>query len=304
MSLSEMGDQKRAIITGILGFTGLYVRAELEASGWEVFGTGQHESPGDRHYRRADLLSEREMREVVAEIRPHAVVHLAGISFVGHGDAEAFYRVNLLGTRNLLSALAGEGMGLECVILASSANIYGNATGGMLGEDTPLNPANDYAVSKLAMEYMARLWMDRLPVVIVRPFNYTGVGQAEVFLIPKIVSHFIRRADTIELGNVDISRDFSDVRDVARAYRRLMEVCPAGKTVNICSGRAYSIRRILEMCEDITGHSLRIKTNPAFIRANDVKTLCGDPAKLREVIGCWTPRPLHETLAWMLDQGA
>ncbi|MEF3168420.1 MAG: GDP-mannose 4,6-dehydratase [Deltaproteobacteria bacterium] len=299
-----MGVAKRVLITGVSGFTGGYVRAELEASGWEVYGTGMHEVPEDHHYRRADLSSEGEVREVVAEIQPHAVVHLAGIAFVGHGDAEAFYRVNLLGTRNLLAALAGEGRGLECVILASSANIYGNATGGMLDEDTSPNPANDYAVSKLAMEYMARLWMDRLPVVIVRPFNYTGVGQAEVFLIPKIVSHFIRRADTIELGNVDVSRDFSDVRDVARAYRRLLDVCPAGKTVNICSGRAYSIRHILKMCKDITGHSLHIKTNPAFIRANDVKTLCGDPAKLREVIGDWTPRPLRETLVWMLDQGA
>lgn len=291
---------KRVLITGVKGFTGRYVAAELAAHGWEVWGSGAHDEPGDATYRHVDLADGDGLRRVIAEVQPHAVVHLAAIAFVGHGDADAFYRVNLIGTRNLLAALAAAEQRPECVLLASSANVYGNVTEGVLGESTPPNPANDYAVSKLAMEWMARLWMDRLPIVIARPFNYTGVGQTESFLLPKIVAHFLRRAEAIELGNLDVWRDFSDVRAVAHAYRRLLEVRPVGETVNVCSGRTHSLREVLAMAEGISGHSMRVEVNPAFVRANEVRTLCGDPAKLCSLIGRWETPPLEETLKWML----
>ncbi|MDZ7598496.1 MAG: NAD-dependent epimerase/dehydratase family protein [Desulfobacterales bacterium] len=206
-----------ALITGIKGFTGQYLEAELEAAGWEVWGIGAHEEPGGARYQTVDLADADRLRRIVGEVQPDAVVHLAAIAFVGHGDADAFYRVNLIGTRNLLAALAAAKKRPDCVLLASSANVYGNSTEGVLNESTSPNPANDYAVSKLAMEYMARLWRDRLPIVIARPFNYTGVGQTENFLLPKIVSHFRRRAEVIALGNLDVWRDFSDVCALACA---------------------------------------------------------------------------------------
>jgi len=291
----------RALVTGIKGFTGRYVAAELEGAGWEVWGIGSHDEAGDPRYRRADLSDAPTLRKVIAEVAPDAVVHLAAIAFVAHGDAEAFYRVNLMGTRNLLVALAASDKLPDCVLLASSANVYGNAAEGVLTEATPANPASDYAVSKLAMEYMAKLWLDKLPIVLARPFNYTGVGQAENFLVPKIVAHFRRRSEVIELGNLDVWRDFSDVRAVARAYRRLLEVRPVGETVNVCSGRAHSLREAVAMAEAITSHSMRVEVNPAFVRANEVKTLCGDSSRLRGLIGHWDSPPLDETLRWMLE---
>jgi len=292
---------KRALITGIKGFTGQYVAAELERHGWEVWGLGSHPEAGDARYRCMDLADAAGLEAAVAEIRPDAVVHLAAIAFVGHGKPEAFYHVNLIGTRNLLAALAASDKTPECVLLASSANVYGNATEGVLNESTTPNPANDYAVSKLAMEYMARLWMDKLPIVITRPFNYTGVGQAESFLLPKIVAHFRRKADVIELGNLDVWRDFSDVRAVATAYRRLLEARPAGETVNVCSGQVHSLREVIAMAEDISGRTIDVRVNPAFVRASEVKTLCGDASKLRGLIGEWHTPPLEETLRWMLE---
>jgi len=298
---SEDRPVKRALITGAEGFTGRYLARELERCGWEVWGTDILDKPSDPRYRRSDLTDRESLQRIVDEIQPHAVVHLAGIAFVAHGNADAFYRVNLMGARNLLEALAETASRPRCVLLASSANVYGNLTEGVLNETTPPNPANDYAVSKLAMEYMARLWLDRLPVVLVRPFNYTGVGQGEAFLLPKVVAHFRRRAEVIELGNLDVWRDFSDVRAVVRAYRRLLEVCPAGETVNVCSGRTHSLREILTMAEAITGHRIRIEVNPAFVRRNDVEILCGDPSKLRSLIGDWETPPLEETLGWMLE---
>mgnify|MGYP003667555280 CR=1 FL=1 len=296
-----MNETKRVLVTGICGFTGRYLATELEAHGWEVWGMGVEVRRDAPRYRSADLTDSAALRAAVGEIRPDAVVHLAGIAFVGHGDAEAFYRVNLIGTRNLLAALESARCRPQCVVLASSANVYGRAREGVLDENAPPNPANDYAVSKLAMEYMARLWFDKLPIVIARPFNYTGVGQQDSYLLPKIVSHFRRRAEVIELGNLDVWRDFSDVRAVAQAYRRLIEACPAGQVVNIGSGSLHSLREAVDLASAISGHRLRVDVNPALVRANEVRTLGGSPAKLRSIIGEWTSPPLEQTLRWMME---
>ncbi len=295
---APVSEKKRALVTGLNGFTGQFVAPELASAGYDVYGIGDVPSPFPR-YTQVNLADRDALRAVVAEIQPHAVVHLAGIAFVGIDSAEAFYTVNTVGTRNLLEALAGEARNVECVLLASSANVYGNSTQSVLDESSLPDPANDYAVSKLAMEYMARLWFDRLPIVITRPFNYTGAGQSESFLIPKIINHFKRGAKEIELGNCDVYRDFSDVRALANAYRRLIEARPVGQTINVCSGTNYSLREIIGMAEKIAGAAITVKVNPAFVRANEVRSLLGSAERLRSIIGEWTSPPLLETLEWM-----
>jgi nucleoside-diphosphate-sugar epimerase len=292
----------RVLLTGSRGFTGVHLAAELQAAGWEVVGTGpESDSAALGDFVPADLACPEQARALIQTVQPDAVVHLAAISFVGHGEADAFYRVNLIGTRNLLAALADSPKLVKSVVLASSANIYGNQTEGKLDEQTTPNPANDYAVSKLAMEYMARLWFDRLPITITRPFNYTGPDQAGHFLLPKIVDHFRRRAEEIELGNLDVWRDFSDVRAVVRAYRGILEKRPTGQVFNICSGRLFSLREVLATAEQITGHKMKIRVNPAFVRSNEVEKLCGDPRKLQALLGDWSNPPLEDTLRWMLE---
>jgi nucleoside-diphosphate-sugar epimerase len=294
----------RALITGIEGFTGRYVAAELERAGYEVYGTCAGAHPASEHILSADLLDKPALEAAVAAIAPDVVVHLAAIAFVAHDDGNAFYQTNLIGARNLLEALSRTRTRPQSVLLASSANVYGNAAEGLLDEATPTRPVNDYAVSKLAMEYMASLWKNHLPIVIVRPFNYTGVGQAPDFLLPKIIAHFQRRAEWIELGNLDVWRDFSDVRAVAKAYRRLLEVDAGGQTVNIASGRTVSLRQILGMVEQMTGHRMEIRVNPALVRAGEVYTLGGNPQRLKSLIGDWQSPPLEHTLKWMLDHGS
>lgn len=292
----------RALITGGDGFTGRYVVTELAQAGYEVFVTCASTPPaGAERWLQADILDRSSLAAVVAQARPNVVVHLAAISYVGHGDPAAFYTTNVVGTRNLLSALVEQNCRPRSVLLASSANVYGNSQAGTLDEDTAPNPGNDYAVSKLAMEYMARLWRERLPITLVRPFNYTGRGQTVNFLLPKIVDHFQRRAARIELGNLDVWRDFSDVRAVAQAYRRLLEVDAAGQVVNICSGRTFALRQVMSMAESLTGHHMEIVGNPAYMRADEVRILGGNPARLRALIGAWDNPPLEETLAWMLS---
>jgi nucleoside-diphosphate-sugar epimerase len=296
--LFSMTHHKRALITGITGFTGRYVAHELTMAGFEVHGLGERASTL-ANYTRVDINDVAALQLAVAAICPEVVIHLAGLAAVAGNKAEDFYRVHILGTRNLLEAIAMQAPDIKCVLLASSAHVYGNSTEGVLSESTLLNPANDYAVSKLAMESMARLWQDRLPIVIARPFNYTGVGQTDAFLLPKIVDHFKAAKKTIELGNLDVFRDYSDVRAVAIAYRRLIEVCPVGETINVCSGISHSLNEVLEMVAKIMGYEIEIKVNPAFVRANEVRSLLGSAERLQSFIGTWAPPPLNETLAWM-----
>lgn len=291
---------KRVLITGSEGFTGKYLVAEMEQHGWEVWRTGTSALPEIENFRQSDLSDIESLRRLIHEIRPDVVIHLAGISFVGHGNPGMLYQVNLIGTRNLLAALSESPHPLSCVLLASSANIYGNSEAEVLDEATPVAPANDYAVSKLAMEYMAHLWSDKLPMVFVRPFNYTGVGQAASFVIPKIIQHVKANEKVIELGNLDVWRDYSDVRSVVNAYRRLVEVCPTGQTVNVCSGGSYSLREVLSMVQSISGHEMQVKVNPALVRENEVKKLMGSPEKLRGIIGDWKSISFEDTLKWML----
>ena len=162
-------------------------------------------------------------------------------------------------------------------------------------------PANDYAVSKLAMEHMAQLWNDVLPISILRPFNYTGVGQDKRYLLPKIVAHFRCGEREIELGNLAIERDFSDVRMVAKCYRRLLAASPTGQVVNICSGQAHSLAQVLAIMASIAGYQIDVRADPALVRSHDVLRLVGSNARLGRLIGPLDPVPLADTLRWMYE---
>jgi nucleoside-diphosphate-sugar epimerase len=296
----------RVLVTGIDGFTGRHMAPALNAAGFEVHGMAgraqAHALPGVAQIHECDLADAQRVEDVVRSVQPQAVVHLAGVSFVAHGDIEAMYQINLLGTRHLLQALTQCADAPRAVLLASSANVYGNSTEGVMDETTPPAPANDYAVSKLAMEYVARLFADTLPIIIARPFNYTGVGQAESFLLPKIVAHVKERAPAIELGNLDVARDFSDVRMVVQAYIRLLGTPAAiGGTFNVCSGKAYTLGQVLDLVQEISDHHLEVRVNPALVRANEVKVLLGSRAHLESCVGQLDPFDLRDTLRWMLE---
>ncbi|CAI8693488.1 epimerase [Burkholderia cepacia] len=309
MTRSEAGrPSRRAFVTGLTGFTGRYMLERLQAAGYDVWGTiapgaPRPDDPAFAHCTLlpVDLLDADAVRAAAADARPDAVVHLAARAHVAQDEPSQTYAVNIVGTRNLLAALAGLDQRPSAVLLASSANIYGNSTAGVLDETVSPAPANDYAVSKLAMEYAAKLWADRLPIVIARPFNYTGVGQGEAYLLPKLAAHYARNEPRISLGNLDVSRDFSDVRDVTTAYLKLLEAAPAGETFNVCSERAYSLKEVLAMLSRIAGYVIDVTVDPRFVRHNEVKSLSGSRDKLRRAVGELPVTPLDETLRWMVD---
>lgn len=284
----------RVLLTGATGFTGQYARAALQKAGHEVVTLIEDDGSSE-----VDLTKRERVISATKYARPDAVIHLAAIAFVAHDDIDAMYLTNIVGTRNLLEALASLPRRPTSVILASSANVYGNSNAGCLDETATPLPANDYAVSKLAMEFMAEAWTDRLPITIVRPFNYTGVGQSTNFLLPKIVDHFQRRCSHIELGNTNIERDFSDVRTVVEVYVRLLDVDRPHRPLNVCSGRSVTLTEVIRLMECIAGYSIEIQTSPSLYRSNEVMKLRGSKSRLESVIGSVENRPLEETLRWM-----
>jgi nucleoside-diphosphate-sugar epimerase len=296
----------RTLITGIAGFTGRYMAALLADQGHEVHGIVQC-APGQpvvgaSQLHEGDIADPAALDRILKDVKPQHVIHLAAIAFVAHGDLAEIYRTNVLGTRELLGALARLNSAPLSILLASSANIYGNSRGGNLDENTPPAPANDYGVTKLTTEYMVRLFKDRLPLIVVRPFNYVGRGQSQDFLIPKIVAHVLERLPEIQLGNLDVARDFSDVRCVVRTYARLLNAPAAlGGTFNVCSGKATSLRDILGLIQRLSGHNIKVRVNPAFVRDDEVMTLCGTASRLEDVIGPLAMPPLEDTLRWMLQ---
>lgn len=294
-------DALKVLITGSEGFTGKYMRAEMEEFGYEVYRSGVSSNKEASNYFILDLLNENSIRICLETVQPDIIIHLAAIAYVGHNNVRQIYEVNTIGTRNLLAITAELNIQPKSILIASSANVYGNSNKSVLSEKDDLYPANDYAVSKLAMEYIAKIWMDQLPIIITRPFNYTGVGQQNNFLIPKIIEHFKLRKKEIELGNINVYREFNDVRFVVRIYRQLIEKRLSNFICNVCTGKEYSLKNIISICENYSNYRLTINVNPSLIRKNEIEKLCGNNQLLLNTINNELTFNLNDTLYWMLN---
>lgn len=278
----------RVGVTGLAGFTGGYLREALEARDHQLVPIA------------SDITASAELAAELGGLQLDAVVHLAGSAFAASADFQSFYQVNQIGTFNLLTALEATAPDRMPVLLASSAHVYGAPDAQVIDEDTPFRPLSHYALSKAAMEMGASWWTKRFRLTIVRPFNYTGRGQEERYLLPKLVSHFAKRSSQIELGNIDVFRDFGDVRDVVAAYCGLLEAANAVGVFNVCTQRVHSVRQLIELAGALTGHRPAIRFNPAFARADEPQSLCGSNQRLLRAVPGWRPRPIEDTLRWML----
>jgi nucleoside-diphosphate-sugar epimerase len=279
----------RLLVTGSDSFTGQHLIPRALSQGHEVHGL------------KSNLKNINSLTKEIRSIEPEGVIHLAGISFVCQTNPAEFYEVNTIGSLNLLEALANLSHPPQKVLLASSANVYGNVTHSPINELEAPHPINHYGISKTAMEGLINIYQYRLPIDILRCFNYTGRGQSKDFLIPKLIHHFKNKLPSIELGNLDIKREFNDVRMVADVYLKLLLKQKSGEVYNICSGSFYSIDEIIKALEHLTNHLIEIKKNPNFIRHNELSILCGDPAKLIDAIGDLPQFTIEETLQWMLE---
>ncbi|MGE4339049.1 MAG: GDP-mannose 4,6-dehydratase [Pigmentiphaga sp.] len=299
------GGRRRLLVTGASGFVGQALRRRWPGSLWEShFEWVEPDLP-------VDLRIPEQVEALVAEARPDAVLHLAAQSFVpaSFADPAGTLAVNLNGTLHLLQALARQGFAGR-LLYVSSADIYGAAKAHELplAETRAPAPRNPYAVSKAAAEMLCRQWhySEGLDVVVARPFNHVGVGQEPRF----VLSGFARQIARIRLGlepprlitgSLDVSRDFSSVDSVLDAYAALFQKGLPGQTYNVCSGREQYLGELLDRMLELAGVQAERVTDPALVRPNEQRRVCGDASRLRHDTD-WQPEPsLDPTIQAMLD---
>lgn len=291
----------RALVTGAAGFVGRHLIEHLTSHGDEVTGVDRAEGP--------DLLDSAGWTALLGDLRPDAVYHLGGWSDVGASwehPLDAF-RANAEGTLNVLQACREVA---PRVLVVSSADIYGKVSPDELPltEASPIRPVSPYAASKVAADELAlQAWLGfGIHTVRVRAFNHLGPGQSRHFLVPALAERIARCEhdgdEIVRVGNLTPRRDLTDVRDVVRAYRLLIEHGAPGEAYNVCSGRDLAVSDIARRLVSMAERPLRLEVDPALQRPVDVPVLRGDAAKLTAATG-WSPEaPLEVTLADVLDE--
>jgi GDP-4-dehydro-6-deoxy-D-mannose reductase len=292
----------KALITGAAGFVGHHLITHLEACGDSVIGVDRDSGP--------DLLDSDGWRDLLVSHRPDAVYHLGGYSDVGGSWATPVetFRANADGTLNVLQACVTAGV--QRVMAVSSADVYGKVSLSELPltEDAPLRPVSPYAASKIAADYLGlQAWIGYgLEVLRVRAFNHLGPGQSNRFVAPalaeRVALNELVGGEVVPVGNLTPRRDFTDVRDVVRAYRLLVEHGEPGEAYNVCSGHDVAISELADRLVAMAKVEMRLEGDQSLQRPVDVPVLRGDHAKLHKATG-WDPDiSLDQTLADLLDE--
>lgn len=304
------------LVTGAAGFAGGHLLRELECepsplAAWYRPGVPPSGGTDDPRVRwdAVDVCDPAAVDAAMATLRPAEIYHLAGAANQGASwqDTDVALELNALATHHLLRAI-GRHVPDARTLVTTSAAVYA-ASPGAVTEDSLVRPASPYGVSKLAQERAAlhAVHDDHLHVVIVRPFNHIGPGQAPAFFAPSFARQIARieaglDEPVLRVGNLQVERDLSDVRDVVRAYRLLLRDGASGEIYNVCRGEAFGIGTLLEQLVGMSRATVRVETDPARLRPSDHPRLLGDRAKLTMITG-WVPEiPIEETLAEILDE--
>lgn len=290
--MTSTNAERRALVTGVTGFAGLHLARLLLEDGWQVAGLARGgAAPEGVDLHRGDIA---DVGEVIEQVRPSAVFHLAAIvDTVTTPSLEELERVNVGGTQAVVDALAGSDMRL---VLASSAFVYGSTTPEEqpLSESQPLRPLTPYGETKVAAEQVALAYPG---AVVARSFQHTGPGHVGAYALPDWAEQLARGATTISTGNLDVERDYLDVRDVARAYAKLADCTAPERIYNVGSGTPVTMRALLEGLIEAFGTEAEIVTDPSRVRAVDQPKVVADHSLLTAATG-WTPAiDLRTTLA-------
>ncbi len=308
----------RIFVTGPTGFAGAHLVEGLLLAGHEVFGL-VHPATSHQPYPQAaafhalpgDLLDGEALKQLLAEVEPEVIYHLAGQAYTNRSwqNPSLTLAVNTGGTLNILEA--ARSVGRPRVVMVTSADMYGGIRPNQLPitERTQPQPSHPYAVSKLAAAWLAPIYWQHysLPVIEARPFNHLGPKQALGFVAPDFASQIAairlgQQAPVIRVGNLSAERDFTDVRDVVAAYQRLAEAGQPGQTYLVSSGRAIAIRAILDTLIELAGVNIDCVPDPDRLRPVETPRLFGSYAKIQRHVG-WQPTiPLRETLQTVLDE--
>ena len=310
----------RVLVTGVTGFAGSHLVDYMRSRGdCEIYGIQRWRSPTENidHFKdeiallECDLRDAASTRDTIEKVRPDWIFHLAAQSFVPTSwtaPTESL-STNVLGQVNIFEAVRR--IGFKCRIqLACSSEEYGMVYPNEIPirETNPLRPLSPYAVSKVAQDLLGyQYWMSwKLDSVRTRGFNHEGPRRGAVFVASDFAKQIAdiekgRRSPVLLVGNLEARRDFTDVRDMVRGYWLALEKCEPGEVYNICQGKAWSIREVLDLLLSMTSAKVEVRQDPARLRPSDVPVLLGDNTKFVKITG-WQPRiPFEQTLRDMLE---
>jgi GDP-4-dehydro-6-deoxy-D-mannose reductase len=303
----------RALIIGGAGFVGGYLISELVSAGWEVGATclPSETISGDCEALTLDILKKDDILAVLRGFRPDIVYHLAAQSSVAVSwkKPQLTAEINVVGTINVLEALREYGEGVRTILIGSGEE-YGFIREGScpLSEDEPLRPGNIYAATKACQGMIGEIYARayKMDIVMVRAFNHSGPKQAEIFVISDFCRQIAEaekglREPVMKVGNLTAKRDFTDVRDVVRAYRLLGEKGVSGKTYNIGRGRAVDIQFILDTALKLAERPIEVVRDPARMRASDIPIIEPDVSSIRDDTGWQAEISMEKTIADTLD---
>jgi GDP-4-dehydro-6-deoxy-D-mannose reductase len=304
---------KRVLVTGSGGFVGQVLSEVLDADGFEVMGVDRRESSAGRFARTfvVDLCDQQAVDRLLEDARPDYIVHLAAQSSAGRSFSEphATIQHNVLPVLHTLECLRQNPNVSARLLAIGSAEVYGPVESQNLPlvESRAPNPPSPYALSKVLQEQCCSLYASLydVDVVMTRSFNHTGAGQADTFVLSSFAKQIAEikggmREAKVRVGSVEVRRDFSDVRDVCRAYALLLEKGRSGVIYNVCSGVSHSLRELLEKLAALAGVEIEIEVDQSRVRAVDIAELSGDNSRIAADTG-WKPETsIERTLAALL----
>jgi len=304
----------RTAITGGTGFVGKHLGALLSSQGQQVCALGNVSSTDDKSagFRfdrvfEVDVTDESTLQAALQEWQPDSVYHLAAVTSLSEAaeHERAAFDVNVWGTHNVLKTTTSLSP-MPRVLNVSSSQVYGSACDGAIDETQPIHPEGIYAATKAMAESWSGTYRHQVAVITVRSFNHTGPGQGSQFVLSYLAMRIAEieaelSMPVIRVGNLDVERDFTDVRDIVRAYALLMEHGDAGEVYNVCSGQYYLLSDLLDLLLSLTDRKITVEVDLSRTRKNDPRRVWGDHAKLTERTG-WQPTiSIQQTLQDMLN---
>ena len=301
----------RVLIFGAGGFVGSYLCKEFLNNGYKVSGTDKGEGsalPSEVDFYKTDLMQADEVEKLIGQIQPDIIVNLAAISSVGASwnMPQTTMAINVIGALNIMEAARKSEQKPKILFVGSSEEYV--ISENPLDENTQLNANNPYGISKVTQEQFAKLYREQygLKIYCVRPFNHTGIGQRDSFVLPSFCKQVAEidksgKDGKIQVGNLKVKRDFSHVKDVVRAYRMIVESDNCNQIYNIGSGNAYSLEDMLTYIIGLSDQNIEIEVDQNRIRPTDQLVICCDRSLIGKELG-WKPQyDVYDALKEMFD---
>lgn len=294
----------KVLIFGANGFVGPYLSKEFTDNDYDVY-TSDINEPEDSEYNfiKGDILNQEDVYKIINETAPNIIINLAAVSSVGMSwnVPQVTMDVNVIGSLNILEASRKQENSPKIMFIGSSEEY--KASDEPINENSPLNSNNPYGISKMTQERFAHIYRERygMQVYCVRPFNHTGIGQKDTFVLPSFCKQVAEieksgKPGTIKVGNLAVKRDFTDVRDIVRAYRMIIENGDCNKIYNIGSGKAYGLDELLEYIVSLSNQDIEIEIDPLRYRPVDTPVVCCDNSLIKNELN-WNPEfSVSETL--------